>query len=65
MAFDVQPCPKCGEPNRIDPELHPGTAFARCAACLHKGPEVFPGKFQMERDCLAAVVSAWNSQPRG
>lgn len=60
-------CPKCGEREKIISELHPGTAFVRCDACKHIGPEFMPMSgmlAQQSHVLLAAVVDAWNNLPR-
>jgi predicted RNA-binding Zn-ribbon protein involved in translation (DUF1610 family) len=53
-ANKPEPCPKCGEANRLTSERNVGTSFIRCDACGHIGPERRP------MPSPEAVWAAWN-----
>lgn len=64
---EINACPKCGEREQVFSVLHPGTAYVQCDVCKHIGPEFMPKQDmskQQEQGLLAAVIAAWNNQPR-
>ncbi len=60
----IQPCPRCGERERIDTWDHPGTCYVQCDVCGHRGPEVLPNRSRdnWKRHMLRAIIIGWNSE---
>jgi hypothetical protein len=56
----LAPCPCCGERERIETVLHPGTMYAACEGCGFRGPELLPRHERSNQELLHAVIAAWN-----
>jgi Zn ribbon nucleic-acid-binding protein len=58
------PCPKCRERERITSVKAASVGYMQCDACGYMGPELMAKPGTPEHLFVAAVVRAWNNEPR-